>query len=551
MLYGNNSSIKSAYNNASPTAFQNNEKLNKLGQEIEELQNQYNALVIQLGEKASNSELASEIAEAKTEIESNISRRVTTSFLSATNIETSSISGYSGVFTDQVVAKKFVSLENAETNNLLFINIPEVTTKIESNQYASISHPGTYYFVNSDVNAIVKYTGEDAIVIVTSDNSFINYTYNSDGLLIKPTGGARLYSITEGELPEIITGDLTNPVAVNKGTTVLGNFYASLTNTHFDSLTVTSLAATAISTGSLYSDLISSGTDIRIDGATNAVCAYTGKFVNTEITNNACIKSLNTSQIDTFIDKNYAIATIPNIDELHAIKVPKTNGEWHIQLGKGSNIELLLTIVKTGKASVITYKRVNPGAFVKVEYHNDDVYLFTEFTGNVYFANVSMEGRDTTISTYSEDELPYSEAEFTINVTQDNGVITLPFNFAQDVLICGNLNVCGAAVFNDIAANKVATVHYDTSNVVYPVFVKHDNNMQIDEELYTNNLITFIPDNGYIEAECIKINQDSVITCECVTNKLRTPNIYNGPTLTSQELTELPDDSLVIYTDEE
>lgn len=551
MLYGNNSSIKSAYNNASPTAFQNNEKLNKLGQEIEELQNQYNALVIQLGEKANNSDLLMQITAAKTEIETNISHDVTTDSLTATNASIDALSvGDTKVYDDKVVTET-VEVKDIKPNSIIFTADSDLSTYIDSTQYADISHPGIYYFVKSGTNAIVKYTGEDAVVIVASDDSFINYEYSTNGLAIKPTDGAQLYSITEYELPVISAGDLINPTTARKGTTVLGDFYASLTNTQFNSLTITSLNATAISTGSLYSDLISSGTDIRIDGATNAVCAYTGKFVNTEVTNNACIKSLNTSQIDTFIDKNYAIATIPNIDELHAIKVPKTNGEWHIQLGKGSDVKLLLTIVKTGRASVITYKRVNPGAFVKVEYHNDDVYLFTEFTGNVYFANVSMEGGDTTISTYSEDELPYSEAEFTINVTQDNGVITLPFNFAQDVLICGNLNVCGAAVFNDIAANKVATVHYDTSNVVYPVFVKHDNNMQIDEELYTNNLITFIPDNGYIEAECIKINQDSVITCECVTNKLRTPNIYNGPTLTSQELTELPDDSLVIYTDEE
>ena len=551
MLYGNNSSIKSAYNNASPTALQNNEKLNKLGQEIEELQNQYNALVIQLGEKASNSELASEIAEAKTEIESNISRRVTTSFLSATNIETSSISGYSGVFTDHVTAKKLSALENTETNNLLFINIPEVTTKIESNQYASISHPGTYYFVNSDVNAIVKYTGEDAIVIVTSDNSFINYTYNSDGLLIKPTGGARLYSITEGELPEIITGDLTNPVSVNKGTTVLGNFYASLTNTHFDSLTVTSFSANSITAGNISSDTIYSGANVKIDGANNAVCAPLGKFTNAEVSNNAYIANLRTPQIDTFSEEDYAVATIPNIDELHAIRIPRTNGEWHIQLGKGNNIELLLAVVKTGKASVITYKRFHASAFVKVEYYEDSIYLFTRYTGNVYFANVSMEGRDTSISTYSEDDLPYSEPGYTININTDDGVITFPVNITQDVLICGNLNVCGTAVFHDFAANSIATEHYSTSNVVYPVFVKHDNNVQGAEELYTNSLITFIPDNGYIEAECIKTNKKAWTKCECVTECIRTPNIYNGPTLTSQELTELPDDSLVIYTDEE
>ena len=551
MLYGNNSSIKSAYNNASPTAFQNNEKLNKLGQEIEELQNQYNALVIQLGEKASNSELASEIAEAKTEIESNISRRVTTGFLSATNIETSSISGYSGVFTDHVTAKKFVSLENAETNNLLFINIPETTTRIESNQYASISHPGTYYFVNSDVNAIVKYTGEDAIVIVTSDNSFINYTYNSDGLLIKPTGGARLYSITEGELPEIITGDLTNPVAVNKGTTVLGNFYASLTNTHFDSLTVTSFSANSITAGNISSDTIYSGANVKIDGANNAVCAPLGKFTNAEVSNNAYIAELRTPQIDTFSEEDYAVATIPNIDELHAIRIPRTNGEWHIQLGKGNNIELLLAVVKTGKASVITYKRFHASAFVKVEYYEDSIYLFTRYTGNVYFANVSMEGGDTSISTYSEDDLPYADPEYTININTEDGVITFPVNITQDVLICGNLNVCGTAVFHDFAANSIATKHYSTSNVVYPVFVKHDNNVQGAEELYTNSCITFIPDNGYIEAECIKTNKKAWTKCECVTECIRTPNIYNGPTLTSQELTELPDDSLVIYTDEE
>lgn len=551
MLYGNNSSIKSAYNNASPTAFQNNEKLNKLGQEIEELQNQYNALVVQLGEKASNSELASEIAEAKTEIESNISRRVTTGFLSATNIETSSISGYSGVFTDHVTAKKFVSLENAETNNLLFINIPEITTKIESNQYASISHPGTYYFVNSDVNAIVKYTGEDAIVIVTSDNSFINYTYNSDGLLIKPTGGARLYSITEGELPEIITGDLTNPVAVNKGTTVLGNFYASLTNTHFDSLTVTSFSANSITAGNISSDTIYSGANVKIDGANNAVCAPLGKFTNAEVSNNAYIAELRTPQIDTFSEEDYAVATIPNIDELHAIRIPRTNGEWHIQLDKGNNIKLLLTVVKTGKASVITYKRFHASAFVKVEYYDDSIYLFTRYTGNVYFANVSMEGGDTSISTYSEDDLPYADPEYTINVNTEDGVITFPVNITQDVLICGNLNVCGTAVFHDYAANSIATEHYSTSNVVYPVFVKHDNNVQSAEELYTNSCITFIPDNGYIEAECIKTNKKAWTKCECVTECIRTPNIYNGPTLTSQELTELPDDSLVIYTDEE
>lgn len=551
MLYGNNSSIKSAYNNASPTAFQNNEKLNKLGQEIEELQNQYNALVIQLGEKASNSELASEISAAKTEIESNISRRVTTGFLSATNIETSSISGYSGAFSDQVVAKKFVSLENAETNNILFLNIPEITTKIEYNQYASISHPGTYYLVNSDVNAIVKYAGEDAIVIVTSDNSFINYTYNSDGLLIKPTGGARLYSITEGELPEIITGDLTNPVAVNKGTTVLGNFYASLTNTQFNSLTVTSFSANSITAGNISSDTIYSGANVKIDGANNAVCAPLGKFTNAEVSNNAYIANLRSPQIDTFSEEDYAVANIPNIDELHAIRIPNTNGEWHIQLDKGNNIKLLLTVVKTGKASVITYKRFQASAFVKVEYYGDSIYLFTRYTGNVYFANVSMEGGDTTISTYSEDDLPYADPEYTININTEDGVITFPVNITQDVLICGNLNVCGTAVFHDFAANSIATEHYSTSNVVYPVFVKHDNNVQGAEELYTNSCITFIPDNGYIEAECIKTNKEAWTKCECVTECIRTPNIYNGPTLTSQELTELPDDSLVIYTDEE
>lgn len=550
MLYGNNSSIKSAYNNASPTAFQNNEKLNKLGQEIEELQNQYNALAIQLGEKASNSELASEIAEAKTEIESNISRRVTSGFLSATNIETSSISGYSGAFTDTVIAKKLTALENTETNNLLFINSPEVT-RIESNQYVSISHLGTYYLVNSDKNAIVKYTGEDAIVIVTSDGSFINYTYTNDSILIKPTGGARLYSITESELPEIITGDLTNPVAVNKGTTVLGNFYASLTNTHFDSLNVTSFSANSITAGNISSDTIYSGANVKIDGANNAVCAPIGKFTNAEVSNNAYIANLRTPQIDTFSEEDYAVATIPNIDELHAIRIPRTNGEWHIQLGKGNNIKLLLTVVKTGKASVITYKRFHASAFVKVEYYEDSIYLFTRYTGNVYFANVSMEGGDTSISTYSEDDLPYSEPGYTININTEDGVITFPVNITQDVLICGNLNVCGTAVFHDFAANSIATKHYSTSNVVYPVFVKHDNNVQGAEELYTNSFITFIPDNGYIEAECIKTNKKAWTKCECVTECIRTPNIYNGPTLTSQELTELPDDSLVIYTDEE
>ena len=80
---------------------------------------------------------------------------------------------------------------------------------------------------------------------------------------------------------------------------------------------------------------------------------------------------------------------------------------------------------------------------------------------------------------------------------------------------------------------------------------KHDNNVQTAEELYTNSSITFIPDDGYIEAECIKTNKKAWTKCSCVTECMRAPNIYNGPTLTSQELTELPDDSLVIYTDEE
>ena len=551
MLYGNNSSIKSAYNNASPTAFQNNEKLNKLGQEIEELQNQYNALVIQLGEKASNSELASEIAEAKTEIKTSISRNVNTDELGAGNASIVNLSvGDTKVTNDKVVTET-VEVKDVKPNSIIFTADSDLSTYINSNEYASISHPGIYYFVKSDKNAIVKYTGEDAVVIVTSDGSFINYTYNSNGLLIKPTGGAQLYSITERELPVISAGNLTNPVTARKGTTVLGDFYASLTNTHFDSLNVTSFSANSITAGNISSDTIYSGANVKIDGANNAVCAPIGKFTNAEVSNNAYIAELRAPQIDTFSEEDYAVATIPNIDELHAIRIPRTNGEWHIQLGKGNNIKLLLTVVKTGKASVITYKRFHASAFVKVEYYEDSIYLFTRYTGNVYFANVSMEGGDTSISTYSEDDLPYSEPGYTININTEDGVITFPVNITQDVLICGNLNVCGTAVFHDFAANSIATKHYSTSNVVYPVFVKHDNNVQGAEELYTNSFITFIPDNGYIEAECIKTNKKAWTKCECVTECIRTPNIYNGPTLTSQELTELPDDSLVIYTDEE
>jgi len=524
MRFNSGSSIKNSAYSSSSAASNTNEKLKKLNEELDQLEmvvSNLNVGISGLNTKVGTDSVANQIELAKTEINNAISQSVTTQEIKAESGEIDNLKS-DAITVDRLISELGGNITIDKIKSSAIFMSP--SNELGPNNQIDIAGSGILFIAPSTL--ILNIEGSRAVIINSSND--LEYYYNNAALTIHPKTNNIYYSTVGTSSIYLDNYSSAAPWKdMKSGVTVEGPLYADLAEASLQNIHAGTIITDHFHSIAAYIDRIVSHEAQIAD--LEAESAEVNELDATEITSDR----INSSQIHTKVDKeNIGYTTIPEhqTTELYAIAVPITNGIWEIELENS----IKATISKANAAVEVVYWRNNSDSLPYIGVKDDKLFIYTRDSGKVYFSNNTLESEDTTVEIYAPTSPGYpilDNLDQKFEIITKNGVVNTTTTYVNDLI------VTGSATITETTADDIYVKQNIIEDDVYPTFVDSNNEDEESEKLYTTPDIKFNPYEGSVKAK-------KLYTDEFVSSKL-----YVGRTLTSEQLTLLEDNALVIMGD--